>query len=51
MVIRELPNYETIVLDDPLELLIEVGKLIHVPRKAMYPILPLIETLSSLLSL
>ena len=49
--IRESQNYESTILDNPLELLTEVEKLMHVPRKAVYPTLALIETISSLLSL
>ena len=49
--IRELPNYEADVLDEPLQLLIEIERLMHVPRKAVYPTLAIIETLSNLLSL
>ena len=47
--LKELPNYETAVLDNPLELLIQIEKLMHEPRRAVYPTLALIETLSSLL--
>ena len=49
--IKELANYESDVLDNPLQLLVEIEKLMHVPRKVVYPTLALIETLSSLLSL
>ena len=49
--IRELVDYETRTLDNPLELLIDVEKLMHVPRKAVYPTLALLETISSLLTL
>ena len=49
--VKELPNYETSMLDNPLQLLTVVEKLLHVPRKAVYPMLALIETLSSLMSL
>ena len=50
LAIKELPNYESEVLDDPLKLLEEVEKLMHVPRKAVYPVLTLIETLSNLMN-
>ena len=50
LAIKELPNYESEVLDDPLKLLEEVEKLMHVPRKVVYPVLTLIETLSNLMS-
>ena len=49
--LKELANYESDVLDNPLQLLVEIEKLMHVPRKVVYPTLALIETLSSLLSL
>ena len=49
--LKELANYESEVLDNPLKLLEEIEKLMHVPRKVVYPTLALIETLSSLLSL
>ena len=49
--LKQLANYESEVLDNPLKLLEEIEKLMHVPRKAVYPTLALIETLSSLLSL
>ena len=48
--LKELPNYETAVLNDPLQLLVEIERLMHVPQKAVYPTLALIETLSNLLS-
>ena len=51
IVLKELNNYETEVLDNPLKLLEEIEKLMHVPRKAVYPVLALIETLTNLMSL
>ena len=50
LAIKELPNYDTEVLDDPLRLLEEVEKLMHVPRRAVYPVLSLIETLSNVMN-
>ena len=49
--VRELKDYDTRTIDNPLELLTDVEKLMHVPRKAVYPTLALLETISSLLSL
>ena len=49
--VRELIDYETRTIDNPLELLTDVEKLMHVPRKAVYPTLALLETISSLLTL
>ena len=49
--VRELMDYEARVQDNPLELLVEVEKLMHVPHKAVHPILALIDTLMSLISL
>ena len=49
--VRELVDYETRTINNPLGLLIDVEKLMHVPRKAMYPRLALLETISSLLTL
>ena len=49
--VRELIDYDTRTIDNPLELLTDVEKLMHVPRKAVYPTLALLETISSLLTL
>ena len=49
--VRELVDYETRTIDNPLELLIDVEKSMHVPRKAVYPELALLDTISSLLTL
>ena len=43
--LKELPDFETRVRDDPLVLLEEVEKLTHVSRKANHPLLALVETL------
>ena len=49
--LKELPDYEAQVRDDPLELLKEAEKLSHVPRKAAYTVLALAETLIGLMTL
>ena len=49
--VRELIDYDTRTIDNPLELLTDVEKLMHVPRKAVYTTLALLETISSLLTL
>ena len=49
--VKELPEYESWIRDNPVELLKEVEKLSHVPRKAQYPVLALLEALSGMLSL
>ena len=41
----DLIDYDTRTLDNQLELLIDIEKLMHVPRKAMYPTLALLETI------
>ena len=50
-IIRELPMFGTQIRDNPLELLYIVEKLAHVPMKAVYPTLAIIETLNSLIIL
>ena len=47
--IKELPDYQTHVLDKPLELLIKVEALMHTPQKAIYPLLTLVEILLNML--
>ena len=49
--IMEVSDYDTRILDDPLELLKEVERLVHVPRKAEYPTIALIETLSNVMTI
>ena len=49
MAIKELPDYQTHVLDKPLELLIKVEALMHTPQKAIYPPLTLVEILLNML--
>ena len=49
--IMEVSDYDTRILDDPLELLKEIERLVHVPRKADYPSIALIETLSNIMTI
>ena len=49
-IIKEMPNYETTILDDPLVLLKTIEQQVHVPSRAVYPTLTLIESLSRLLN-
>ena len=49
--IKEMSRCETQARDDPLYLLQTVEQLMHVPMKAIYPTLTLIETMSSVISL
>ena len=49
--IKEEPDFESRIRDDPVELLKEVERLSHIPRKAQYPVLALVETLTGLLTL
>ena len=49
--IMEVSDYDTRILDNPLELLKEIERLVHVPRKAEYPTIVLIETLSNAMSI
>ena len=48
--IKEMSRFQTHIRDDPLELLRTVEHLMHVPMKAVYPTLTLIETLTSMVS-
>ena len=48
LALKELPDFDSRVRDDPLELLREAERLTHVPKKALYPILALVETLAGL---
>ena len=50
-VIKEQANFENVIRDNPLELLQEVEKQMHVPMRATYPMLILIETIGSLLGI
>ena len=47
LAIKEHPDFQSRIRDDPLELLIEIEKAMHVPMKLAYPVLTLIDTLSS----
>ena len=49
--IMEVSDYDTRILDNPLELLKEVERLVHVPRRAEYPTIALIETLSNVMTI
>ena len=49
--IKEVSDYDTRILDDPLELLKEIERLVHVPRKAEYPTIALIETLNNVMTI
>ena len=49
-IIKEMPNFDTAILDDPLELLKPIEQYVHVPSRAVYPTLALIESLGRLLS-
>ena len=51
VVLKELPEFDVRIRDNPLELLKEAEKLSHVPRKAAYPVLALVETLTGMLTL
>ena len=49
--LKEMPDYDSYVKNEPLELLVRVEQLMHTPMKAKYPPLTLIEVLYSFLSL
>ena len=49
--IKENPDFETWIRDNPLKLLAEVEKAMRVPMKSAYPVLTLIDTLSSLIAI
>ena len=49
--IKELQDYETVMLYYPLQLLTTIEWLMHIPRKEINPTLALLETISSVLSL
>ena len=51
LAIKEHPDFKSRITDNPLELLIEVEKAMHVPMKSAYPILTLIDTLSLLITI
>ena len=47
--IRELLEFETIIRDDHLKLLVPVNKLMHIPTRTLYTALTLIEALTSMI--
>lgn len=49
--IKEHPEFETKIQDDPVELLEVIGKLMHEPIRATYPYLSLAETLARVLNM
>ena len=49
-IIKEISGFSTSILDSPLELLRTIKQQMHVPSRAVYPILTLIESLSMVLS-
>ena len=49
--LKELPNYESDVVNNPINLLKEVRGLMHTPIKARYPFMSLTENLSNLLNI
>ena len=48
--IKELPNYEREIQNEPLKLLEEVKALMHTPMRARYPFMSLTENLASLIN-
>ena len=51
LAMKEHPDFESRIRDDPMELLIEVEKAMHVPMKSAYPVLTLIDTLCSFMTI
>ena len=49
--IKELPNYEKEIQNQPLKLLEEVKVLMHTPIRARYPFMSLTENLVSLINM
>ena len=49
-VIEELPDYTSIIQDNPIELLKAIERQVHVPDRAVYPTLTVIEAMAGLLS-
>ena len=45
MVVRELPDFDTTIINEPLEILSPIESLMHVPMKSKYPPLTLIDIL------
>ena len=46
MALEKMPNFRTIIRNDPLELLQHIKTLMHVPQRAKYPPLTLVEVLA-----
>lgn len=51
MAVREMPDFDTAIINEPLELLFWVKSLMHVPMKSKYPPLTLIDILCSFLAI
>ena len=51
MAVREMPDFDMHIINEPLELLTRVKSLMHVPMKSKYPPLTLIEVLCSFLAI
>ena len=49
MEVREITDFDTAIINKPLERLVQVESLMHVPIKSKYPPLTLIEILCSFL--
>ena len=49
--IKEMPDYDTRIHNEPLELLREIESLMHTPEQAKYPQLTLVEVLLSFLKI
>lgn len=49
--VKELPNFESDIRNDPFKLLEEVQKLMHTPMRARYPLLSLSESLAKVVNL
>ena len=49
-VLEELPEFTTVIRDNPIELLKAIERQVHVPDRAVYPTLTIIEAMTSLLS-
>jgi len=49
--LKELPVFENEIKNDPLKLLEHIDLLIHIPMRALYPQLGLIETFTKLINM
>ena len=47
MALKEMPDYDIHVRDEPLELLEVIESLMHTPEKENYPYLTLVEVLAN----